>query len=687
MIRRWQIVVCAAAVLIAGPSASAQRVPEIGYIYPAGARQGSAVDVALAGRYLEKVTGAVVSGGGIQVSLVEHVKPLNGKDITLLRDRLKELQAQVAPKKGATKDSGDDGKALPNAGEEIDPEAVDKEMAEIKKKLGNPKNQNRENPQLAEDLLLRIDVSPDAAPGRRELRIETATGLSNPLVFYVGNLPEHNEKEPNEKAADIQVLPALPLIINGQVMPGDVDRFKIPLKKGMRLVVRAAARDLIPYLADGVPGWFQATLGLYDADGKEVAYVDDYTFNPDPVLVCEVPADGQYVLEIKDAIYRGREDFVYRITAGELPFVTSIFPLGGPAGAETIVEVKGWNLPQDKLTVNAAESAGGIIPVSVGKSQWVSNTLPFAVGTLPERLEQEPNDQPSEARKITLPIVINGRIERAGDCDVFCFEGRAGDAIVAEVHARRLESPLDSTIKLTDADGRTLIANDDHEDRGAGLITHHADSLISTTLPADGTYYLHLSDAQRKGGPDYGYRLRISPPQPDFELRIVPSTVTVRAGSTVPVTVHALRKDGFAGDITVMLKDAPEGFTLSGGKIAADKTEVKMSLKAPSGGMKIPATLAFEGIAAIDGRKIVRRAVPADNKMQAFFYWHMVCAEDFKVAVLGRAAPAKKPAANTAKPAPKPAAQTASNAKPAARTAKAAAGIAKPPLTRKANTQ
>ena len=32
------------------------------------------------------------------------------------------------------------------------------------------------------------------------------------------------------------------------------------------------------------------------------------------------------------AIYRGREDFVYRITIGELPFVTSIFPLGGRAG-------------------------------------------------------------------------------------------------------------------------------------------------------------------------------------------------------------------------------------------------------------------------------------------------------------------------------------------------------------------
>src|SRR6185369_1395468 len=44
------------------------------------------------------------------------------------------------------------------------------------------------------------------------------------------------------------------------------------------------ARALIPYLADAVPGWFQATLALRDAKGRELAYDDDFRFNPDPVL-------------------------------------------------------------------------------------------------------------------------------------------------------------------------------------------------------------------------------------------------------------------------------------------------------------------------------------------------------------------------------------------------------------------
>ena len=51
---------------------------------------------------------------------------------------------------------------------------------------------------------------------------------------------------------------------------------------------------------------------------KEVAYDDDYRFKPDPVILFEVPRDGAYVFAITDAIYRGREDFVYRISIGEL---------------------------------------------------------------------------------------------------------------------------------------------------------------------------------------------------------------------------------------------------------------------------------------------------------------------------------------------------------------------------------
>ena len=287
--------------------------------------------------------------------------------------------------------------------------ADEKTVAEIRAEArpASPQADNA-NPAIAETVTLRVTLAPDAEPGERELRLGTPTGLSNPLRFCVGQLPEFTKREPktvpdaatfrqlrfnNEQkaVAPTEMNITLPAVVNGQILPGGVDRYRFQARKGQQLVVAASARELIPYLADAVPGWFQATLTLYDAKGHELAYADDYRFHPDPVLHYEIPKDGEYVLEIKDSIYRGREDFVYRITVGELPFVTSIFPLGGPAGAQTTVELKGWNLPATSLTQDERQSRASIRSPCARRIGFPT-ALPFAVDTLPECLEQEPNN-------------------------------------------------------------------------------------------------------------------------------------------------------------------------------------------------------------------------------------------------------------------------------------------------------
>jgi hypothetical protein len=232
---------------------------------------------------------------------------------------------------------------------------------------------------------------------------------------------------------------------------------------------------------------------------------------------------------------------------------------------------------------------------------------------------------------------------------VFRFEGRAGEEVVAEIHARRLGSPLDSGLRLTDATGRLLAYNDDHEDKSSGLNTHHADSVVRATLPANGIYYVHLGDVQHKGGPEYAYRLRISLPRPDFDLRIVPASISGRGGSNVPVTVYAVRRDGFAGEIALELKDAPEGFTLSGTAptnqgpvlVPANQDQVKLTLKVVPVPQEGPVNLKLEGTATIAGRQVSRVAVPAEDMIQAFEYRHLVPAQELKVAVSGRYTPPK----------------------------------------------
>jgi hypothetical protein len=464
---------------------------------------------------------------------------------------------------------------------------------------------------------VRKRVDEDELPGRQPLRKLAQEGRS-----AVGEQP----------IIDCE----LPAVVNGQILSGEVDRYRFAAKKGQQLVVAVSAQQLVPYIADAVPGWFQAAITLRNEEGKELAYAGSYRFHPDPVLHYEVPGDGKFVVEIKDSCFRGREDFIYRMTLGELPFVTGIFPLGGKAGERTLVALQGWNLPSPSVNLDSEAKSAGTDYLDVLGGSLPVNRLPFARDCLQECVEQEPNDSPEQAQPVTLPIIVNGRIDRPGDRDVFRFEGKAGQEVVAEVYARRLDSPLDSVLKLTDSAGRQLAFNDDHEDKAYGLITHHADSWLTAVLPSAGTYYLHLYDAQNQGGPEYAYRLRISPPRPDFDLRVVPSSINARAGSAVPVTVYALRRDGFDGPIDLELKDAPAGFGLSGARVPAGQTKVQATLTVPLQPGRAPAALHMEGRATIAGGEVRRPAVPADDMMQAYFYRHLVPAQEWLVAIVGR---------------------------------------------------
>ena len=622
--------------LLLGGTAFAQQGPHLAYVYPAGGKVGTTFQITVGGQFLLTASNAFVTGPGVSATVLDHNRPMNQKDFNDLRDRLKTLQDKFqATRRG-------------NSGTNVWTAADAVERQQIREKiLKNPPNRTA-NPAMIDTAIIKVSIAANAAPGEREIRLATPNALSNPLRFCVGTLPEITKLAAKPANPDLDKYiekmggrPApvgtpkyeaaipLPANVNGQIMPGGVDRYRFKAAHGQQLIIAASARSLIPYLADAVPGWFESVLTIYDAKGKELASGERFHFRPDPVIHFEVPRDGEYTVEIHDSIFRGREDFVYRVAIGELPFVTGIFPLGGKLGEKTSVTLTGWNLPEKTLSHDSTE-----LGIASLDGNFI-NSVPFAVDNLPECSEREPNDSVKTAQAVTLPVIVNGHIGKPGERDVFKFEGHAGQQIVAEVFARRLDSPLDSFLRLTDADGKQLAFNDDFEDKGSGLNTHHADSYLTATLPADGTYFVHLNDTQGQGGPEFAYRLRISEPQPDFALRAVPSSISLRAGMSAPVTVFALRRDGFTNAINLELKDAPTGFSLSGARIAEGQDKAQFTLKAPPQSSEKPVVIAIEGHALIGGKLVTRAAVPAEDMMQAFLYRHLVPSKELAVTVNG----------------------------------------------------
>ncbi len=227
------------------------------------------------------------------------------------------------------------------------------------------------------------------------------------------------------------------------------------------------------------------------------------------------------------------------------------------------------------------------------------------------------------------------------------WTGKAGQTIVAEVNARRLGSPFDSFLKVTNADGKVIALNDDHYDAASGLNTDHADSYLMLKLPADGKYFIHLGDTRRHAGKEYTYRLRISPPQPDFVLRVVPSRICIRSNKAAAVTVYAIRKDGFKGPIKLKFQDLPEGFASPGATLPAKQQSVRLAVKTSLAEMEKPVRLTVVGSAKIGDREVVHEAVPAEDRMQAFLWRHLLPAEDLPVLVFN---PAYKPPADRIRP-------------------------------------
>ncbi len=714
MSRCGRLPVLGLALLLAAASAAQQPKQYIGYVYPAGGQQGTTFPVRLGGQALVDPWDLVVSGEGVSARLVDYYGGMNNQELQLLNQQLKELRkkettvgdamaarmawfefpAPIGPDTGpdavqsllcpvcGTANPPDAALCVkcnvklekpkdPNPGgngAKSGPPASGKEAAKQKliDRIQRRFSESERNPAVrsqTELVFAEITVAPDARPGRREIRVITRRGISNPLPFYVGQLPEVARKpmktcqlpvlgkehlaQRKRPVEEEELRVTVPCTMNGQIAPGEVNRYRFRASRGQRLVISVRARELVPYVADGVPGWFQAVLRLCDSGGRELAYSDDFRFNPDPVIRFEVPEDGEYLLALNEALFRGRESFVYRITIGELPFVTGIFPLGGRAGEPVDIEMNGWNLDGAALSPPPKGAGPGRYLLAATDGKLVSNPVPFALDTLPECLDRESNDEPAWAQKVQLPVIVNGRADRPGDWDVFEVEGKAGETIVAEVQARRLGSPFDSFIKITGEDGRIVALNDDHYDAASGLSTDHADSYLMVKLPADGKYFVHVGDTRRHAGKDHAYRLRIGPPRPDFTLRLIPSRICISAKGSASMTVFALRRDGFNGPIHLGFKELPEGLASPGATLAADKEAVRLTLKSSLTEMEKPVDLTVLGRAKVGDREIVHEAMPAEDRMQAFLWRQLLPAETLSLLVYN---PSYRPPADRLRP-------------------------------------
>ena len=171
----------------------------------------------------------------------------------------------------------------------------------------------------------------------------------------------------------------------------------------------------------------------------------------------------------------------------------------------------------------AADVPHGVHAFRVQTPLGVSNLLRFAVSSLPERLEREPNE-PAAPQKVALPAALVGALATPGDVDAYEFGARAGEEMLFQVVARPIGSRLDSVIRVRDASGKVIAENND--------LDLNRDSTLTWRFAEAGNYVLTLEDIEH-GGAKNGFAYRIyAGAQPHlaslFPLPSPPGPSTVR---------------------------------------------------------------------------------------------------------------------------------------------------------------
>jgi hypothetical protein len=500
------------------------------------------------------------------------------------------------------------------------------------------------------DRVFVVTAAPDVPPGLYECYIRGLWGVSNPRRFAVGLRPEVNEVEPNNDVAKPQAA-TLNQLVNGRMDGGtDLDWYSLVLNAGQRVIFDCASTR--------IDSRMDPVLELYDATGRRrLAHARTAT-GADPLLVFDVPVDGEYRLRIHDLTFRNGAEYFYRLDIHTGPHLLAAWPPVGQAGQTQKIALTGYNLPggqridapgilpqPERVEVDVAFPGDAAMlqtpevakPVSSSTDSFLyrwaspagpSNALSLGITTSPVVAEVEPNNA-APGQAVPVPVEIAGQFATRGDVDVYTIDVKAMEVLFLEVYGERLGTSIDPyfTIDRVDvsADGKETLqrisASDDDITAGLPNIfdTRTDDAAVKLTSSGDAKFRVTVRDRYgvSRGSSDLIYRLAIRKEQPDFRLVAVPAAptptaawpVTLRKGDQFAINVLALRRDDFTGPIDVTAVDLPEGVTATPTQIGEGKPSSLLVLTAAENSAEPWQKIRIVGKAGVEDPALARAVV------------------------------------------------------------------------------
>jgi hypothetical protein len=424
-----------------------------------------------------------------------------------------------------------------------------------------------------------VDVPADQPTGIYELRVATRTAVSSIAHLLVTDLPvvAEDAKKENGQPADAQHVD-VPVAIAGVCeKTEDVDCYVVTANAGQSLTFEIFAQRVTGAVhsmqSGGGTYLMDPILTLSTATGQVLMQNDNHV-GGDAFISYTFPADGDYVISVRDARYIGNTKYVYCLSISDRPHAHAVFPMAVQRGQSQPVSIVGHQLgANDAATVTADESAtvgwdSHVVTADAGPT----NPVPVLFTDTPQVVAQDGNHAPDAAMPLSLPVGVSGRFTENDQIHRFAFEAKKDHFFRFDVHAHRLGLPLDATVEIQDAAGKKLMDGDD------GLQTK--DPTLHFKAPADGTYTLSIRDLHDRGGERFQYHLSAEPSGPDFEVHGEYYYAQIAPGTRMAWFVKLKRFNGFAGPVEISVDDLPDGVSFEPVTIPAGMDHCMVNLVA-----------------------------------------------------------------------------------------------------------
>lgn len=404
----------------------------------------------------------------------------------------------------------------------------------------------------------KLKLAADCPLGAHALRVWTATGVSDLHLFYAGPYPTVVSTGSSANPAHAQPVP-LNSTVSGVIKNEEVDCFSVDVKKGRRLTAEVEGMRLGITL-------FDPWVAILKKDGTVIASDDDCALLlQDPLVSIIAPEDGTYIVQVRESTYGGSDKSKYRLHVGTFPQPTVVYPPGGQAGQDFALTFLGDPAGPIQKQIKLPALPDGVSRTDTIFAEEDNQAAPAAnsyrISPFPNVLEVKPDNDIEHATKtdLPLPLAFNGIVSKQGDTDYFRFKAKKGDEYDFRVYARSLRSPIDTVLTIYDGKGKPLVVNDDSDG---------PDSYLPFKFPDDGEYCLSVTDQIKRGGPEFTFRVEVTPMQPALVLSMPEIVKDSQDRQPVAVprgnlygTVLRVKRTGFFGAIQVAFPDLPPGVT------------------------------------------------------------------------------------------------------------------------------